>query len=274
MGSSSQLPQTGAKPCPLKALGPGSGTFNATCEVTNKINIDKFFELMKEEYHDDKPKKQSQKSPLHKSLSRSVSSGSIEPLKNPSSVLNANDIVPLSPRRKKNMKKRISCDDKSLAIYAARNNIKHSDAYFNYDLSGHIIDSCEDKDGENHHLSRQKSWDLSISKVKNPDSSDEDDDCFVDDNNSDFSASYSAGDFKDLLNNNQVVKVSKSCNSVSDLGERHMHHAMVHGRIGSVSQQNRRHRRRLYKKKRKSSDEKVETRVADINGLMKEKLCI
>lgn len=272
MGSS-QLSTTVAhqktKPCPLKALGPGSGTFNATCEVTNKIDIDKYFELMKEEYKDTK---KGSRPPARKMLARSVSSGNIEP----SPVIDNgknNYIMAISPRRKKNMKKRISCDEKSLGIYAAKNNIKHSETYFNYDLSGHIVEQAPAGTHiEDHHLSKQKSWDLSSSKVKNPEGSSDEDD------KDELSLSYSSGDFRDVINNNEGMKPSKSCEVVSNLGERHKHHAMMQGKISSVSEQNRRLRRRYYnKKERKVSDEKMKTSSedsSDLSRILNEKLII
>lgn len=268
--------QSGLK-CPLNALGPGSGSFKATCDVTNKINIDKYFELMKEEYSNPnsptmvKPPT-STRSP-RKVLSRSASSSTIEPV-----TQSNNDSVPLSPRRKKNAKKRISCDEKSLSMLAARNSLpaRKSDCYFNYDLSGQIIKSDNQSD-HHYNLSKQKSWDLSKSKERQ--ASDDDDDNDI----SDLSLSYSPGDFRKLKdeNNNyhqKVIKPSKSCETISSLGERHKEYAMMQGKIGSVSEENRKRRRKLYRKSRRGSDERPhsmgEDSIGRINHLLMEKLVI
>uniref|UniRef100_A0A7M5TTD3 Uncharacterized protein n=1 Tax=Clytia hemisphaerica TaxID=252671 RepID=A0A7M5TTD3_9CNID len=265
-------------PCPLGALGPGSGNFKATCDVTNKINIDKYFELMKEEYSNpNSPTFKPPRSP-RRTLGRSASSSNIEPV-----VLN-NNSLPLSPRRKKNAKKRISCDEKSLAaMYTTRNTVpRKTESYFNYDLSGQIIPG--EAHTENHTISRQKSWDLSKSKERKANNLSDDDEEL-----SELSLSYSGGDFrklahkKDENNNNAAVKKSfvkssKSCESISSLGERHKEFAMMHGKIGSVSEENRRRRRKQYRKSRKGSDERPSSMVEDscgrINHLLMEKLVI
>lgn len=253
--------------CPLNALGPGSGMFKATCDVTNKINIDKYFELMKEEYSNpNSPTTTAIKPPRspRKVLSRSASSSTIEPLQH---NIN-NNPFPLSPRRKKNAKKRISCDENSLAKLAAKNNIpRKADCYFNYE-----------NPIENHHLSKQKSLDLSRSKERRPVSDDDEDNDVCD-----LSLSYSPGDFrklKDENNNNsqKILKSSKSCEAISSLGERHKEYAMMQGKIGSVSEENRKRRRKLYRKSRKGSDERPQSMVEDssgrINHLLMEKLVI
>jgi len=261
-------------PCPLGALGPGSGQFRATCDVTNKINIDKYFELMKEEFTETSPTSKPLRSP-RKTLGRSASSSTIEP------VTFSNNPIPLSPRRKKNAKKRISCDENSLKMYAARNIMhKHTENFFNYDLTGQMMKSEEEQHKQNHVLSKQKSWDLSNSKRRTEDStSDDDEEVFVDD----LSLSYSVGDFRkynaDKNNNNTipVVKASKSCESISSLGERHKEYAMMQGKIGSVSEENRRRRRKLYRRGKKGSDERPASMIDDfgrINHLLKEKLVI
>lgn len=267
------ISQSGLK-CPLNALGPGSGSFKATCDVTNKINIDKYFELMKEEFSNPNSPtvvKLPTKSP-RKVLSRSASSSTIEPV-----LQSNNNSIPLSPRRKKNAKKRISYDEQSLAMLAARNSLPASDCYFNYDLSGQIIKSDNASD-HHYNLSKQKSWDLSKSKERQP-SDDEDEDL------SDLSLSYSPGDFrklKDENNNNnynhQVIKSSKSCETISSLGERHKEYAMMQGKIGSVSEENRKRRRKLYRKSRRGSEERPQSMGEDSNGrinhLLMEKLVI
>ena len=267
--NSSYVSPTGLK-CPLNALGPGSGSFKATCEVTNKINIDKYFELMKEEYSvPNSPTMVKPPRSPRKVLSRSASSSNIEPV-----MSNNNNSIMLSPRRKKNAKKRISCDEKSLTLLAAQNiNIpRKTDSYFNYDLSGQIIKS--DHPTENHYLSKQKSWDLSKSKERQV-SDDEDNDV------SDLSLSYSPGDFrklKDDNNNNRVLKSSKSFDTISSLGKRHKEYAMMQGKIGSVSEENRKRRRKLYRKSRRGSEERPHSMVEDSNGrinhLLMEKLVI
>ena len=265
------VPQSGMK-CPLNALGPGSGSFKATCDVTNKINIDKYFELMKEEFSNPNSPtmvKPPTRSP-RKVLSRSASSSTIEPI--PQSN---NDSIPLSPRRKKNAKKRISCDEKSLSMLAARNSLpaRKGDCYFNYDLSGQIIKS-DNRSDHHYNLAKQKSWDLSRSKER-----DEDDD----NNISDLSLSYTSGDFRKLKdennnNQNQVIKPSKSCETISSLGERHKEYAMMQGKIGSVSEENRKRRRKLYRKSRRGSEDRPhsmgEDSIGRINHLLMEKLVI
>lgn len=266
--------------CPLNALGPGSGNFRATCDVTNKINIDKYFELMKEEFTTTCTISSSPKLPRSNrtTIGRSISSSKIE-----SYLSNKNsEAAPLSPRRKKNAKKRISCDENSLAMYAAHNSMpKHSESYFNYDLSGQMVKG-ECHNSENHNISRQKSWDLSKSKRKNwsRDKSNVND-CDDVDKHLELSSSFSVSDFRDLIkdsNNNDNVKSSKSCEAISSLGERHKEYAMMQGKIGSVSEENRRHRRKLYRKERKTSDEKSTSPSDDyegrINHLLEKKLVI
>ena len=60
-----------------------------------------------------------------------------------------------------------------------------------------------------------------------------------------LSASLSSGEFRDLINNNDV--------DAEDLQSRHMEMALNQGKLNSVSEENRKKRRKVFEKERKSS---------------------
>ena len=60
-----------------------------------------------------------------------------------------------------------------------------------------------------------------------------------------LSTSLSSGEFRDLINNNDV--------DAEDLQSRHMEMALNQGKLNSVSEENRKKRRKVFEKERKSS---------------------
>ena len=243
MGSSNFTNRSAAakENSPLSALR----NLSTTCEVTNRIDIDKYFEVLKNECTKlDKVRY----SP--RPFKRSESASMIE------------TGFSSSGRRKKNLRKRISCDESKLFLKSMSDKCKSTErkSSFNYDVSGQIVDKHgEDKQYPDHcAISRQKSYDLSSSKLKGTQS------CCGENSgeNSDLTVSYSEGDFKDFVNNNRMLQ-SKSCECISGLDERHREHAMIHGKIYSVSEQNRRLRKKYFaKKERKNSREQREQSIA------------
>lgn len=233
MGSSN----LNTKPASAKPNAPCLYTnlskLDVTCEKTNKIDIDKYFQLMKHEVIKmETPQNE-------KYFKRSMSSGKIERSKKKNS------------QRAKDPRKRSSCDASSLVGAEKDKSKERSYGHFSYDLSGQVIELGEHKDDRC--LSKQKSWDLSISKVKGPSRF-----CNDNDEPEELVRSYSAGDFKDTLNNNTRAH-SRSMESFDDLNTRHRESAMVHGKIYSVSEQNRRLRRKYFKKEKANSMEKVDS---------------
>lgn len=204
---------------------------DVTCEKTNKIDIDKYFQLMKDEVIKmETPENE-------KYFKRSMSSGKIERKKKSSS------------QRPKDPRKRSSCDVSMFRIEKDKSKERNY-GYFSYDLSGQVVQVGEHKDDRC--LSKQKSWDLSISKVKGPSR-------FYDEyeEHEELVRSHSAGDFKDALNNNTRLH-SRSMESFDDLHSRHRESAMTHGKIYSVSEQNRRLRRKYFRKEKANSIDKVD----------------
>lgn len=216
---------------------------DVTCEKTNKIDIDRYFQLMKDEVIKmENPENE-------KYFKRSMSSGRIERKKKSSS------------QRAKDPRKRSSCDVSTLVGVEKDKSRERSYGYFSYDLSGQVVQVGEHKDDRC--LSKQKSWDLSISKVKGPSrfyAEQEEHDEMI--------RSYSAGDFKDTLNNNTKLH-SRSMESFDDLNARHRESAMVHGKIYSVSEQNRRLRRKYFRKEKANSTEKVDSIQLDEDRIEK-----
>ena len=60
-----------------------------------------------------------------------------------------------------------------------------------------------------------------------------------------FSNSYSSGDLRELMNNNDA--------DAEDLQSRHMETALNQGKLFSVSEQNRKRRKKVFEKERKVS---------------------
>ena len=251
MGSSN----LNTKPSSTKQKAPCLYTnlskFDVTCEKTNKIDIDKYFQLMKDEVI--KMENPANLQSNEKYFKRSMSSGKIERKKKSSS------------QRPKDSRKRSSCDVSNILGNEKDKSKERSYGYFSYDLSGQVVQVGEHKDDRC--LSKQKSWDLSISKVKGPSRfyEDYDDD---DDDDDDFVRSYSAGDFKDSLNNN-TRHHSRSMESFDDLNARHRESAMTHGKIYSVSEQNRRLRKKYFRKEKANSIEKVNVLSASVESIEK-----
>jgi len=228
----------GKPPSPLSVMRG----ISATCNVTNRIDIDKYFEALKLEVTKTEKTDKSSK----RVMRRSASSSKIEGLKSPSNN---------NTKRKVTRKLSSQLESSNNNEYLKRSTRKS----FNYDLSGQIINK-KDINEDNHCLmSRQKSWDLSSSKIKVKDyQQDYNNNNDVENNNcenKDLASSYSAGDFCNSKMEHPYLAHSKSLEN--NLHLRHHEHAIAHGKIYSVSEQNRRHRRRYYRKK-KNSDEKEE----------------
>ena len=235
MGSFSSPAKDGVRPAsPLSVIHK----VTATCTVTNRIDIDKYFEVLKQECaKTEKPKNGK------RTVRRSASSGKID-------VGNIN-------KRKASRNKYEENDKDITGKNYPRTLSRKSSTGLNYDLSGQVIDQ---NNNNNDHclMSRQQSLDLNLSKVKTKN-------C-CDNTKMDLTSSYSAGDFKDFVNNSRLVH-SKSCECVSDLHLKHHEHAVVHGKIYSVSEQNRRHRRKYYQRRRFSGEEKVKGSQEKVRGI-------
>lgn len=243
MGSSSNnIKRQSAEAVNLHLSLSELNNFSTTCKVTNRIDIDKYFEDLKKTY--EKPR-----SP-RRVLRKSVSSSKIE-VSTPNS----------SSRKKRSTQKRRSIggelpdmDNNDSGISSPR----QTAGYFNYDISkGHIVEVDKDENDEHCLISRQKSFDLSSSKFKRSQSYQDDgvNNGSDEEDKMDLTASYSEGDFRDFVNNNNMMH-SKSCSFLSNLHERHKEHAMLHGKIDSVSEQNRRTRRRYFRRDKKTSSDK------------------
>jgi len=239
MGSSNLKTKTTSTKTKGPCLYTNLTKLDVTCEKTNKIDIDRYFQLMKDEVIKmENPDIYSNENYLR----RSMSSGKIERKKK---------------AKKDQRPKRSSCDVSALhaATREKDKSKERSHGCFSYDLSGQVVEVGEHKDADcDRRLSKQKSWDLSYSKVKGP--SPFFDEEIYDNSQDDLVRSYSAGDFKDTMNNN-LKHHSRSMESFDNLHARHRENAMVHGKIYSVSEQNRRLRRKYFRKEKANSMEKV-----------------
>ena len=250
MGSSNLLSQShvgvnprGSTQTHQPCLYTNLSKLDVTCEKTNKIDIDRYFQLMKDELIKHESPTDLELGHGRGFVSRSMSGpGKIE--RSERKKKNSSSSRPKSTRKHSmDAHKALVGAEKE---YSAERSTR---GQFSWDLSGQIVEVGEHKDDRG--LSKQKSWDLSSSKAKGVSRYH----AFGHDEH--LHRSHSDGDFSDTLNNNNSLAAvadhehSKSSESFQSLNRRHMESA--HGHACSVSEQNRRLRRKHYKKSRKSS---------------------
>lgn len=241
---------------PQPCLYTNLSKLDVTCEKTNKIDIDRYFQLMKDELI-------KHETPDDRYICRSMSSGKIERERKKKNS---------SSSRPKSTRKHSMDAAKSLVGAEKDKSQQRTRGYFSYDLSGQVVEVGEHKDDRG--LSKQKSWDLSSSKAKGASRYH----AFGHDEH--LHRSHSDGDFSDTLNNNsettRAFELEHHSRSMEeDLNRKHIesrhlesrHLESAHGKIYSVSEQNRRQRRKHFRKESKERRPSSTTTGVKVNAM-------